>query len=181
MRSLPSKIPFSVVRLLLRTMLTMVVVLAAPEAVEASDHGIFNRMALIQQVDSPEVELIWPIQDNPAPGQNGAQGVDLEAPDNIQDEVIYDPVTGQYILQSTVGDGGFDYRPPMSMSLDEYLQYDMEKAMETYWLDKSTSETERATKGLIPALNVKGELFDRIFGGIRSISNPRAARRSSSG
>ena len=146
-------------------MLTMVVVLAAPEAVEASDHGIFNRMALIQQVDSPEVELIWPIQDNPAPGQNGAQGVDLEAPDNIQDEVIYDPVTGQYILQSTVGDGGFDYRPPMSMSLDEYLQYDMEKAMETYWLDKSTSETERATKGLIPALNVKGELFDRIFGG----------------
>ncbi|MBV6403341.1 MAG: hypothetical protein GFGODING_00079 [Flavobacteriales bacterium] len=118
---------------------------------------------LVQAVDSPEVELVWPITSDPGTGQ-GEGGVDLQDPDNIENEVIYDPVTGQYILNSSVG-GSFDYRPPMSMTLDEYLQYDMERAMQTYWLDKSTSESERATKGLIPTLNVKGELFDRIFGG----------------
>ena len=42
---------------------------------------------------------------------------------------------------------------------------DMERAMQTYWTEKSESESERAAKGLIPSLNVKGELFDRIFGG----------------
>ncbi|MBP6697206.1 MAG: cell surface protein SprA, partial [Flavobacteriales bacterium] len=166
MRPLPSQTySFLTIRSVQRVVTIVATCLGGPEMAKALDLEVLEFKSYVQQVDSPEVELIWPIQDNPAPGQNGAQGVDLEAPDNIQDEVIYDPVTGQYILQSTVGDGGFDYRPPMSMSLDEYLQYDMEKAMETYWLDKSTSETERATKGLIPALNVKGELFDRIFGG----------------
>jgi hypothetical protein len=47
-------------------------------------------------------------------------------PENIQNDVVYDPVTGQYIMQSSVG-GSFDYRPPMSLSLEEYLNYDMER------------------------------------------------------
>ncbi|MBK8339369.1 MAG: cell surface protein SprA [Flavobacteriales bacterium] len=165
MRSLSTQTAsFLTIRFVQRVVTILATCLGGPEMARALDLDVLEFKSYVQQVDSPEVEPIWPIQDDPS-GQNGAQGVDLETPDNIQDEVIYDPVTGQYILQSTVGDGGFDYRPPMSMSLDEYMQYDMEKAMETYWLDKSTSGTERATKGLIPALNVKGELFDRIFGG----------------
>ncbi len=142
-----------------RLAVLLAMLLALPELAEASlDLGF-----LVQQVDSPEVELLWPIDSDPGTGQSDG-GVDLQDPENIENEVIYDPVTGQYILNSSVG-GSFDYRPPMSMTLDEYLQYDMERAMETYWTEKSTSETERAAKGLIPSLNVKGELFDRIFGG----------------
>ncbi|MCB9170499.1 MAG: cell surface protein SprA [Flavobacteriales bacterium] len=118
----------------------------------------------IQQVDSPQIDLVWPLTDDPAGGSTDPNGVDLGAPSNIENDVIYDPVTGQYILQSTVG-GSFDYRPPMTMSLDEYLQYDMQQAMQTYWMEKSEEESERATKGLIPQLTVKGEAFDRIFGG----------------
>jgi len=83
---------------------------------------------LEQQVDSPEVELVWPIQADPGTGQNNGV-VDLEDPQNIESDVIYDPVTGQYILNRSVG-GSFDYRPPMSMSLDEYLEYDMERAID---------------------------------------------------
>ncbi|MCB0793823.1 MAG: cell surface protein SprA, partial [Flavobacteriales bacterium] len=148
-----------------RSFLGMVVLLVAstvlPDAsIQAAD--LFAIQA--QPVDSPEVDLIWPILDDPSTTGGSDGGVDLADPSNIQSEVYYDPETGQYVLESTVG-GAFEYRPPMSMSLDEYLQYDMQQAMETYWLDKSAEESERATKGLIPSLTVRGEAFDRIFGG----------------
>lgn len=118
---------------------------------------------LVLQVDSPEVELIWPITDPPAAGGNTGN-VNLNDPTNIENEWVYDPVTGQYVLQSTVGNS-FDYRPPMSMSLDEYLQYDMENAMQTYWLDRVEQDSKSGAKAMIPEIKVRGEAFDRIFGG----------------
>ena len=119
--------------------------------------------SVILQLDSPQIDLVWPINDPPAAG--GSTGnINLQDPTNIENEWVYDPVTGQYVLQSTVG-SSFDYRPPMSMSLDEYLQYDMEKAMQTYWLDRVEQDSESGAKGLIPDIKVRGEAFDRIFGG----------------
>jgi hypothetical protein len=53
----------------------------------------------------------------------------------------------------------------MSMSLEEYLNYDMEKSMKTYWLDKKDKDSERAAKSLIPSIQVRNEAFNRIFGG----------------
>jgi cell surface protein SprA len=129
---------------------------------------------LVLQADSPEVVLPWPIQDPLAPGQTGGAGLDLQNPSNIQDDVIYDPVTGQYIIQSSVG-GSFDYRPPMSLTLDEYLNYDMEKSMETFWLDQVQQDSETAQKGLIPAIKVQGKAFDRIFGGNTIDIRPRGS------
>ena len=129
--------------------------------VTEADAHLFGNLVL--QVDSPEVDLIWPIQDPPAAGQPTG-GMDLQDPDNITNEWIYDPNTGQYILNSSVG-GSFDYRPPMSMTLDEYLQYDLERAMETYWLERVEEDSEAGMKGLIPEIKVRGEAFDRIFGG----------------
>ena len=129
---------------------------------------------LILQVDSPEVQLPWPIQDPLAPGQPSGSGLDLNDPENIQDDVIYDPETQQYIIRSTVG-GSFDYRPPMSLSLEEYLNYDMEQAMQNYWLDRVEEESESAQKGLIPPIKVQGKAFDRIFGGNTIDIRPRGS------
>jgi cell surface protein SprA len=124
-------------------------------------------------VDSPEVELIWPLTDPMAPGEP-TTGFGLQDPENIQNDVIYDPVTGQYIMQSTVG-GSFDYRPPMSMSLEEYLNYDMERSMQTYWTDRVEEDSESAQKGLVPQIKVGGEAFDRIFGGNTIDIRPRGS------
>jgi len=129
---------------------------------------------LILQVDSPEVDLVWPITDPLTPGDPGTGRLNLEDPENIQNNVIYDPVTGQYIVQSSVG-GSFDYRPPMSMSLEEYLQYDMERSMDNYWLDRVEQESESAQKDLIPKIKVRGEAFDRIFGGNTIDIKPRGS------
>ncbi len=130
--------------------------------------------SLVLQVDSPEVDMPWPITDPLAPGQPGGSGLDLQNPANIQDNVIYDPVTGQYIIQSTVG-GSFDFRPPMSLTLEEYLNYDMERAMENYWLDRVEQDSESAQKGLVPLIKVQGKGFDRIFGGNTIDIRPRGS------
>ena len=129
---------------------------------------------LVLPVDSPEIDLIWPIDDPVAPGEQGGSGVDLQDPENIENEVIYDPETGQYIMQSTVG-GEFDYRPPMSMSLEEYLNYDMEQSMQTYWTDRVEEDSKSAERRLIPEIKVGGEAFDRIFGGNTIDIRPRGS------
>ena len=119
----------------------------------------------ILQVDSPEIQLPYPITDPVVPGGESGSSINLNDPSNVTQEVVFDPLTGQYILQSTVGEGDINYRPPMSMTLEEYMEYDMEKAMESYWLERLDEETGSGDKALIPKINIKGETFDRIFGG----------------
>lgn len=128
---------------------------------------------LLFQVDSP-VNLQFPITDPLTPGAPSTGSINLEDPGNIENEVIYDPESGQYIMRSTVG-GAFDYRPPMSMSLEEYLNYDMERSMDNYWLDRVEQDSESAQKALIPAIKVRGEAFDRIFGGNTIDIKPRGS------
>ncbi|MBL7958065.1 MAG: hypothetical protein JNM49_08895, partial [Flavobacteriales bacterium] len=70
----------------------------------ASAHGFGS---LVLQADTPEVELVYPITDPVAPGAGSGGMVNLGDPENIQNEVLYDPVTGQYIMSSSVG-GSFD-------------------------------------------------------------------------
>jgi len=132
------------------------------------------RAGLVLQVDTPEVDLVYPIQDPLVPGGSNPSLINLGNPDNIQDDVIYDPITGQYIMRSSVG-GNFDYRPPMSMSLEEYLNYDMERSMKAHWLDKVEQDSEAAQKALIPQIKVRGKAFDRIFGGNTIDIKPRGS------
>ncbi|MCC6541196.1 MAG: cell surface protein SprA, partial [Flavobacteriales bacterium] len=128
---------------------------------------------LQQPVDSP-VNLQFPITDPLTPGATSSGSINLGDPENIQNEVEYDPETGQYIMRSSVG-GAFDYRPPMSMSLEEYLNYDMERSMDNYWLDRVEQDSESAQKSLIPTIKVRGEAFDRIFGGNTIDIKPRGS------
>lgn len=159
-----------------RWWLVRVLVLAAfavfgPGAQEAK--ALFYSVQVLQ-ADTPETDLVWPITDPLAPGGQSQGPINLQDPENIENDVIYDPVTGQYIMRSTVG-GSFDYRPPMSMSLDEYLNYDMERSMETYWLERVEEESEARQKSFIPAIKIRGKAFDRIFGGNTIDIKPRGS------
>lgn len=151
---------------------SVVAMLLAVLAMEASavdlEFGV-----LLMQVDSP-VNLQFPLTDPLTPGAPSSGSINLADPGNIQNDVIYDAESGQYIMRSTVG-GSFDYRPPMSMSLEEYLNYDMERSMDNYWLDRVEQDSESAQKALIPAIKVRGEAFDRIFGGNTIDIKPRGS------
>lgn len=130
---------------------------------------------IIQAVDSPEVDLPYPIVDPPNNDDNTGT-IDLAPPGNVENDVIYDPETGQYILRSRIGDN-IDYRPPQSMSLEEYLNYDMDKSMKTYWTQQNQAAAGRTDpkSGPLFGVNVKSEAFCRIFGGCNIDIRPQGS------
>jgi cell surface protein SprA len=136
--------------------------------------GVPAMAQVTQPVDTPGTDLHWPITDPPGAGEDNTGTINLENPENVVNDVVFDPVTGQYILRSRIGDN-INYRPPQSMSLQEYLDYDMDKSMKTYWLSKNQAESERAAKSLIPSIQVRNEAFCRIFGGCNIDIRPQGS------
>ncbi|MBQ0083043.1 MAG: cell surface protein SprA [bacterium] len=61
--------------------------------------------------------------------------IDLNDPDNIDRGFDYDPVTGEYVLHSRVGD--MDINTPIRLSPDEYGTYARKNYMRNYWRDKN--------------------------------------------
>ncbi len=131
------------------------------------DHILFAYN--LQQPDTPDVDLPFPIQDNLNPGEQ-AGGINLQDPSNIESIVEFDPATGNYYIYQRIG-GQIDYRNPTVMSFEEYMNYDMQQSLEDYWREKETMQSmaqegeEEGGGGFAPRLRVESEAFDRIFGG----------------
>ena len=114
--------------------------------------------------DSADIDLIFPFDDNSNEGLNqGGSPLYLSDPKNVNKEFQYDPESGQYNYYQKMGDD--NYRSPSYMSLEEYLEYDMAKSQRDFWRSKAAAQTLNESEGFRPQLNVKGKLFDRIFGG----------------
>ncbi len=90
-------------------------------------------------------------------------GISLGDPPNVTTEIIYDPETNQYQKVRKVGDRVIGR--PAIMTFEEYLDYDMDKALKRYWVERSKPQDVERRDGFIPEIYVSGELFDRIFGG----------------
>lgn len=120
-------------------------------------------------IDTPDVDLPYNFQDqstgDPLNYPNGG-GLMLNNPSNINTSVEYDPTSGNYNINQTMG--GINYRPPTYMDSDEYQNYLFRKQTKSYWQSRSHAETQNNQQGgntAIPKLHVGGEIFDRIFGG----------------
>lgn len=114
--------------------------------------------------DSADIDLIFPFDDNSNEGLNqGGSPLYLSDPKNVNKEFQYDPESGQYNYYQKMGDD--NYRSPSYMSLEEYLEYDLAKSQRDFWRSKAAAQTLNESEGFRPQLNVKGKLFDRIFGG----------------
>jgi cell surface protein SprA len=94
-------------------------------------------------------------------------------PSNVKTEIIYDPETNEYLFIKKVGDDIYD--TPYPVSFDEYLDYDFDNAMKSYWRQRSKSDVSERRDTFIPKLEVGGEIFDRIFGGNTININPRGS------
>ena len=90
-------------------------------------------------------------------------GVSLNWPSNINYSVDYDPVTGNYVVYQTIGDS-LRFRMPTTYTLDEYLEQNKNQNLSEYW-NQLQDEEDEEDRAFAPKLTVKGELFDRIFGG----------------
>lgn len=122
-----------------------------------------------QPADTVEIDttgpLPFPFKDQPAFGRTKTDSLKLflNKPSNIQYEIEYDPVTGHYVFYEKIGN--LNYRLPQTMSLDDYIDYDFEKSIQSYWRERVKIQAEDQKRSLIPELTIGGEAFNRIFGG----------------
>ncbi len=114
-------------------------------------------------IDSPDVDLPFPLNDNSDPLSTGNGRIDFEDPSNVVTTIEYDPITGQYIIVKKIGDYYFRY--PMAMSIEDYMEMDMQKSIDDYWDEKLDTETMDQATPWKPSLKIENTTFDRIFGG----------------
>lgn len=100
--------------------------------------------------------------------KDGVGGLLLNNPSNVADSVKFNPRTNEYEFHQTIGKQ--DYRYPSTMTLEEYMDYDMEKTLRKNWKARSTADSKNKVEDLnkpTPKLHfkAKGEIFNRIFGG----------------
>ncbi len=92
-------------------------------------------------------------------------GLYLNDPANLKTDVTYDPDSSWFNVTQKMGN--VNYRPPIYMSQDEYIEYEFRKSMKDYWKQRSTAEAmtqEGQKKNLIAPIKINSQVFDRIFG-----------------
>ena len=115
-------------------------------------------------VDSPEVKLPYPIRDLDPYGNPYVNNIDLEDPPNLEQNIVYDPETGEYRLSQSLS--GMELGTPTYQSYEEYVQNDFDNSVRDYWRQRSAGENlVYGGDGIIPSAYVGGELFNRLFGG----------------
>ncbi len=122
-------------------------------------------MELCQKPDTTKVLFPVPV-DNGDPVQRlfNQSPLYLSDPENIKQEIVYDPVTGQYTFKRKIGD--FEYQTPTTMSQDDYLKYQSQKGIMEYWKERRSQNGRSTTDGnsIIPPIYIGGKAFDMIFG-----------------
>jgi cell surface protein SprA len=116
--------------------------------------------------DTTQLRLRYPFTGDNDLFYNGNQNrssLFLKPPSNLQQNVEYDPKTGQYILTNKMGD--LNYRPPQKLDLDEFRKFEEENSLENYWIERSSTGGQASEGGIIPQIYIGGKVFDRIFGG----------------
>lgn len=154
----------------------------SPSKTKASTHNNFLAFEnVVLPPDSDEIELQYPFKDNNQvdPNNKNSGGFYLDKPSNIKSGFQYDPETGTYNYYEKIGDTYFKY--PTYMDFEEYMKYDSKKSLQDYWKQKSAADDINQTKGFRPQLTVKGEAFDRIFGGNKIDIRPQGSAELSFG
>ncbi len=124
--------------------------------------GTMNLQAQVTQQDS--TGLRYPFTDEirfPFSHSGVRSPLILGNPSNVESKIVYDPATNQYVFSETVG--RIRYRPPSSMTLKEYLEYDTKTSVTDFWHQKSRESIAPRTSPLLANFQL-GETFDKIFG-----------------
>jgi len=89
--------------------------------------------------------------------------MDLKDPDNVKSTVVYDPVSGQYLFYTRIGN--MDITTPLSMTGDEYQSYSMQHSMQKYWHQRNDS-VQKSEDSKFSLTDMKFSLgpADKLFG-----------------
>ena len=110
------------------------------------------------------VKLRFPFKDKSdnLSGSPSKSPLYLKDPSNITEEVDYDPITKQYTIRRKVG--SFEFRRPIVLDFKEYQKYDMEKALQNYWFERSKTSGQDASTRVVPQMKFGGQIFEKVFG-----------------
>lgn len=104
----------------------------------------------------------------------GNQTGGLFLDNQIQYEVIYDPIKDQYVLYPKVGD--IIVGQPIYLSSQDYMEIILKRNIDSYYREKSRAydemyrssafgDKEEESGNILPSLRIKGRTFENIFGG----------------
>ncbi len=85
--------------------------------------------------DAGADSLHYPIP-QAGPYENLPDDKSLHFKNPVTEEIVYDPHTNEYVLKRKAGDLELSHR---NMSMEDYLQYDMDRAIKDYWKTKADS------------------------------------------
>lgn len=116
-------------------------------------------------IPSDTLKLKYPFDDRPFvdlfPRQFPFQ---LPTPENVSREIVFDPVTKQYIIREKLGQRL--YRPPLYLTIDEFQEYQNRILKKDYWRELSDREMIAARQDrFIPTIYIDSKAFEKIFGG----------------
>ncbi len=122
-------------------------------------------MSLAQPGDTTNVivPLQFPIENNIDPTQTSNQSFDLGDPSAVKQTIVYDPITGTYVFKETIGENDLNYRNPSMMTLEEYLEYENQKALRENWRSKIDEQTAESQPFELP-IKIESKAFENFFG-----------------
>ncbi len=133
-----------------------------------------TNIALSQNNNSNRLPYKVSSSDNlPYNKKKPSSNINLKTPSNITEEVEYDPRTNQYILKKKVGNHTIG--SPYVMSFDEYKKYDIQKKLKEHWRSRYKAESFEGQKSILPKINIRGQVFETIFGSSTIDIRPQGA------
>ena len=114
-------------------------------------------------VDTPDIDLIFPINDPLDPTNFSLGLIDLNLPLNIQNNVEYDPISGKYIYNSLLGDS-LNFRPSSGVSLNDYLKLRHKESMSDFWKKNLDEMSDYKYKTAEDEIKIKGPPSKKLFG-----------------
>ncbi|RRG20301.1 cell surface protein SprA [Ancylomarina euxinus] len=101
----------------------------------------------------------------------------LKNPTNIETTIVYDPVTGNYILKKRIG--GMDYRNSTSLTKAEFQAQQNQTTLRDYWMERISSD--RNVSGVDQRSFLGSKVFGKLFGNTAISIKPQGAAELSFG
>ena len=151
----------------------LVVAYAGSNSLPSSRYVIPDPPAAPVPASGDSLKLKYPIQDRQGDFVSDKQTNPfyLKDPPAVQESVEYDPTTGMYVVTEKAG--GIDVRPPMYMSYEDYLKYTEKQEMKDYWKERANAVNLVEEKSLVPPVQIKNQMLDRLFGGSKIEIKPQ--------
>lgn len=156
------KLKFKNTTFLLGGILISFLLFSSPRELILKERNLDASMPLTLAIDSPSADtnLHYPIPQNTDPTKTTTPNpLHLTNPPGTGSEVEYDPKTGTYIFKNKAGVGN-----PQIMSLEEYMQWDLNNSVKSYWAERAAQAGRGNAGSLIPKLHIGNKAFSTIFG-----------------